>query len=85
MADVTFIPYGNAHEYSSGDSWTFTCQHGNNECVYNEIESCANKYITDAFQRFDFTYCVESNDSKKNLSFQDVIDLCTVNLSETET
>ena len=84
MADVTYVPYGNAHEYADGDSWTFTCQHGTAECVYNEIESCSNKYIADAYQRFSFTYCVESNDSNKHLSYQNVIDLCAIDLSDTE-
>ena len=35
MADVTLYPYGNAHETASGDSWTFSCQHGVEECMYN--------------------------------------------------
>ena len=25
MADVLMVPYGNAKEVASGDSWTFTC------------------------------------------------------------
>ena len=83
MADVTYIPYGNAHEYANGDSWTFTCQHGTDECVFNEIESCGNKYIADAYQRFGFTYCVESNDVK-NLGYQNVIDMCSLYLSALE-
>ena len=35
MADVLLVPYGNAHETPSGDSWTYTCQHGEYECLYN--------------------------------------------------
>jgi interferon gamma-inducible protein 30 len=69
MADVLMVPYGNAHEYPSGDSWTFTCQHGADECVYNEIESCSNKYIADKLTAFNFINCVESNDSKRKLVY----------------
>ena len=25
MAEVTFVPYGNAHETKNGDTWDFTC------------------------------------------------------------
>ena len=25
MAEVTMVPYGNAHEAQNGDSWIFTC------------------------------------------------------------
>ena len=78
MADVIMIPFGNAHEYADGNSWTFTCQHGVDECVYNEIESCSNKYVSDSLTAFNFINCVESNDSKRKLVYQDVIDLCTV-------
>ena len=35
MAEVLLVPYGNAHEFPNGDSWTYTCQHGENECLYN--------------------------------------------------
>ena len=78
MADVIMIPYGNAHEYRDGTSWTFTCQHGVDECAYNEIECCSNKYVSDPLTAFNFINCVESNDSKRKYGYQDVIDLCTV-------
>ena len=78
MADVVMIPYGNAHEYPNGNSWTFTCQHGTDECVYNEIEACSIKYVSDPLTSFNFINCVESNNSKRKYTYQDVIDLCTV-------
>ena len=85
MADVLLVPFGNAHEYANGDSWTFTCQHGDSECVYNEIENCSNKYISDPLTAFNFINCVESNDKKRQYVYQDVIDLCTAPLSAAET
>ena len=63
MADVQLIPYGNAHEVADGDSWTFTCQHGVDECVFNEIENCSNQYVTDPYAAFNFINCIESHDS----------------------
>jgi len=35
-------PYGNANEKQNADgTWTFTCQHGINECYGNMYEDCA--------------------------------------------
>ena len=65
MADVVMIPYGNAHETPNGDSWTFTCQHGVDECAYNQVEACSNKYVADYLTAFNFINCVESNNSKR--------------------
>ena len=69
MADVQLIPYGNAHEVADGDSWTFTCQHGVDECEYNFIENCSNKYVADTLTAFNFINCVESNDSKRKTTY----------------
>ena len=67
MADVFLYPYGNAHETQNGDgTWTFTCQHGGSECQYNMIEACAQHFITDPYQQFDFIECIEENDSQSN-------------------
>ena len=63
MADVLIVPYGNAHEYADGDSWTFSCQHGVDECVFNEIENCSNHYVADPYAAFNFINCIESHDS----------------------
>ena len=69
MADVLLVPYGNAHEYADGDSWTFTCQHGVDECVYNEIENCSNHYIADPYTAFNFINCVENHDSARRTTY----------------
>ena len=41
MTNITFYPYGNAQEReSSNGEYTFTCQHGENECNGNMVETC---------------------------------------------
>jgi interferon gamma-inducible protein 30 len=45
VASITVLtawPYGNAQEVKNADgTWTFTCQHGVNECNGNMWEACA--------------------------------------------
>ncbi len=77
MADVLFVPYGNAHWAASGDSWTFTCQHGEKECAYNQIESCSNFYISNPLEAFNFIKCVEANDGNRKATYDDTIALCS--------
>lgn len=38
--------------------YTFTCQHGPDECVGNEMLACAKKYITVQKDYVDFNICV---------------------------
>jgi interferon, gamma-inducible protein 30 len=66
MAELNFWPYGNAHEYQSGNDWTFTCQHGEPECQYNFIETCAKNLVGCPFQYFNFLNCVESSDTGRD-------------------
>ena len=42
LANIEIIPYGNAKEEydSTTNKYTFTCQHGDNECYGNLIMSC---------------------------------------------
>jgi len=77
MADVLFVPYGNAHWAASGDSWTFTCQHGQKECDYNQIESCSNHYVSNPLTAFNFIKCIEANDSKFMATYESNIALCS--------
>ena len=84
MADVLMVPYGNAHQYASGDSWTFTCQHGVDECAYNQMESCSNHYIADPITAFNFIECVEANDSKRKATYDSVLATCSSTVSAEE-
>ncbi|XP_019960891.2 gamma-interferon-inducible lysosomal thiol reductase [Paralichthys olivaceus] len=54
---VTLVPYGNAVEKPDGKKYIFECQHGEQECLGNMIETCLmNK--TDAFP---IIFCMESS------------------------
>ena len=78
MADISFIPYGNAHEQPNGSSWSFTCQHGQDECYYNQILSCSNKYLTDPLVAFYYTNCVMIMDDPalKEIYYEVVVNSC---------
>jgi len=72
MAEITFIPYGNALETKNEDdedtdTYTFECQHGESECVYNLIETCALHKIGCLFpmQQFHFLNCIEQHDENR--------------------
>ena len=62
MAEVNLMPYGNAHESKDGDSWDFTCQHGEVECQYNLVEACAVNLIKCPYMKYEFLNCVENKD-----------------------
>ena len=41
MTNITFYPYGNAQEkQETGGEYKYTCQHGENECNGNMVETC---------------------------------------------
>ncbi len=84
MADVTLYPYGNAHETQSGSEWVYSCQHGTQECVYNQIETCANHYITDLITRFDYTDYMEVDDASYGTSYTDAINDCATKAKITD-
>src|SRR5689334_361194 len=53
LADVTIYTSGNSHDTWDGSKWVFTCQHGDNECYGNTIETCAKKILDkEAHQNF---------------------------------
>ncbi|XP_029479916.1 gamma-interferon-inducible lysosomal thiol reductase-like [Oncorhynchus nerka] len=56
---VTLVPYGNADESFDGKKYQFTCQHGEEECLGNMIETCIlNVTGSKAFQ---IIYCMEAS------------------------
>ena len=79
MADITFVPYGNASETgpdSNGD-YSYTCQHGPTECQYNLIESCGLNLIENPMDQFNFINCIENNDdSRSSTDYDSVLDKC---------
>ena len=58
LANVIFHPYGNAHQSLNGTQWTFTCQHGSNECFGNLIETCVVKNFPQSISH-PFIICLE--------------------------
>jgi len=83
MADIAFVPYGNAHETgSASEGWTFSCQHGETECVYNAMETCGLSYISSTQKAFDFVNCIEHNDeSRTSHDYDSVLDKCATEAS----
>ena len=60
IADIKLYPYGNARQSKSGEKWVFSCQHGENECAGNLMESCALS-LNDYKLGLAFSVCLEDN------------------------
>ncbi|XP_071521441.1 GILT-like protein 1 [Panulirus ornatus] len=58
IIDLDFNSYGKSKEYVNGDDYSWTCQHGPEECLANVMLTCAKKYIEDECQLMDFNRCV---------------------------
>lgn len=65
--DFRSFPYGNANEKQNADgTWTFTCQHGNDECIGNMYEACAIEHNNATDKNnvpvwWNFFYCMEKS------------------------
>ncbi|XP_052761475.1 gamma-interferon-inducible lysosomal thiol reductase-like [Mya arenaria] len=59
VLNLTLVPYGNARETKDGDKWKFECQHGDQECIGNLIETCAINILKDIKVYFPFINCIE--------------------------
>jgi interferon gamma-inducible protein 30 len=62
------FPYGNANEVKNADgTYTYSCQHGVNECIGNMYEACAMEHypaydpVTNIPQWWNFFYCMEKS------------------------
>lgn len=64
--EISLFPYGNAHEKQVGDKWQFECQHGEEECRMNLLETCAVHLLSHPHQFMPYIHCVESNPSLGN-------------------
>jgi len=69
-AGIMFLrsfPYGNANEHQNADgTWTFTCQHGNDECIGNMYEACGIEYYGNdttvgVTAWWNYFYCLEKS------------------------
>lgn len=59
VMDVTLVPYGNALETWDGKKYKFQCQHGEDECLGNMIETCLLNLTND--DAFPIIYCMETS------------------------
>ncbi|KAG7524105.1 hypothetical protein JOB18_007376 [Solea senegalensis] len=55
---VTLVPYGNAVERPDGQKYVYDCQHGEQECLGNMIETCLLNMTESAFP---IIFCMESS------------------------
>ncbi len=58
--NVTLVPFGNARISGS----KVTCQHGENECIANSIEQCAQDIYPDFATHYEFIDCMENHGSQ---------------------
>ncbi|KAH8954067.1 hypothetical protein BDL97_08G060500 [Sphagnum fallax] len=56
IVELRIIPYGNAHIHADG---SLTCQHGQDECYLNIIQTCAIRLWPKVTDWFPFIYCLE--------------------------
>ncbi|XP_041059644.1 gamma-interferon-inducible lysosomal thiol reductase-like [Carcharodon carcharias] len=60
IMNITLIPYGNAMEKNESGKWIFSCQHGEQECTGNMIETCLMQSLQDPRRYFPVIFCMES-------------------------
>nr|ADJ21806.1 gamma-interferon-inducible lysosomal thiol reductase [Oplegnathus fasciatus] len=58
IMSVTLVPYGNAQEKPDGQKYTYECQHGEQECLGNMIETCV---LNMTKMAFPIIFCMESS------------------------
>lgn len=58
IMSVTLVPYGNAQEKPDGQKYIYECQHGEQECLGNMIETCLLNLTNAAYE---IIFCMESS------------------------
>ena len=83
LVDIEFIPFGNAHEVynTSTQKYDFTCQHGDNECYGNLVETCAIN-ILGRVKSYGTILCIETNIARFQKNFDDTLEYCLSNDQE---
>ena len=68
MVNISIYPYGNANEREGANGeWTFTCQHGENECKGNLVETCMINLVSfDQTKFMDFIITYETDLDRKS-------------------
>ena len=80
LAEIEFIPYGNAQEVYNSQTklWEFTCQHGEPECYGNLIETCAIQTLG-KIKSYETIICLESNVEEYDFDFDKTLEYCMTN------
>ena len=77
LADIEFVPFGNAKEVfnEATQKWEFECQHGENECYGNLIETCIiqNLGMVNSYSKI---ICIESNIARYGRNFNTTLEFC---------
>ncbi|XP_068229169.1 gamma-interferon-inducible lysosomal thiol reductase-like [Palaemon carinicauda] len=60
IMEVEMFPFGNANYSPDGEGWTFTCQHGADECKANMIHACAKDHLKNIDLEMEFVNCLLS-------------------------
>ena len=89
MVNISIYPYGNANEKETDGTWTFTCQHGADECDGNMVETCFINLVNfDQNQFMDYFLALEAALTKNSrnvyLTAKDVLDAGNYNVSWTD-
>ncbi|GIY59768.1 gamma-interferon-inducible lysosomal thiol reductase [Caerostris extrusa] len=58
---VNLVPYGNAHHRGQHDEYTFTCQHGPDECYGNMVQTCYIELVNNTESQIKFINCAFDN------------------------
>ena len=77
LAEIEFIPFGNAKEKynTSTQQYDFECQHGENECYGNLMETCAIQ-IQGRVKSYETILCIETNIAKYQKNFDKTLEFC---------
>ena len=80
LADIEFIPFGNAKEVynTTTKKYDFDCQHGENECYGNLIETCAIQ-VMGKIKSYETILCIESNIAGFDKNFDKTLEYCLSN------
>ncbi|XP_046375601.1 gamma-interferon-inducible lysosomal thiol reductase-like [Haliotis rufescens] len=69
--NLTLVPYGNAEEKKDGDKWVFDCQHGEEECAENLLDTCLLNIVNDINKAFPFIHCMEEGPERSRTAFRE--------------
>lgn len=78
LANVQFYPFGNGKEWKEGDKWKFECQHGENECYGNLIQTCALRKLQKE-KAFNLMVCHYENIMNNDQDFDKTTKQCLSN------